>query len=85
MTADVPRAAARKPGRRGRRRRKRNVRQIVILVAGWTFIVLGVLGLFLPILQGILFLLIGLFLLSKESARARMFRQWLRRRYPKLS
>ena len=85
--ADAPGGAAGKPTRRVRRRRKRrkrNVRQIVILAFGWAFMVLGVLGLFLPILQGILFLLIGLFLLSKESAQARWFRQWLRRRYPKL-
>ncbi len=50
-------------------------------------IFLGILGLFLPILQGILFLLIGLFILSLVSPRIRLFRQRLRARararYPK--
>ena len=54
----------------------------MILALGWTFVVLGVLGIFLPILQGILFLLIGLILLSRESewAQARLDR--LKTRYP---
>ena len=42
----------------------RPVKRVFILALGWTFIVLGILGLFLPILQGILFLLIGFILLS---------------------
>ena len=55
-------------------------------VLGWIFIVLGVAGLFLPFLQGILFLLVGIYLLGLGSARARLLRQrarrWLRARYP---
>jgi uncharacterized protein len=35
-------------------------------VLGWLFIVLGILGLFLPILQGILFLCIGVLLLADD-------------------
>ncbi|HEX9702421.1 MAG TPA: PGPGW domain-containing protein [Rhodospirillales bacterium] len=62
-----------------------NGKRLAILIAGWTFVVLGVLGLFLPILQGVLFLLIGLYLLSRELAVARWYRQYLRRRYPKLA
>jgi uncharacterized protein len=62
-----------------------NFRRILILSAGWLFIVLGVLGLFLPFLQGILFLMIGLYLLSLESARARLLRRRLRVRYPGLA
>jgi hypothetical protein len=45
----------------------RRVRSLVIRVLGWTFVFLGVLGLFLPILQGILFLAIGFVMLSYES------------------
>ena len=37
-----------------------------MLLAGWSFILLGIAGLFLPVLQGILFLLIGLLILSSE-------------------
>ena len=46
------------------------------------FVVLGIAGLFLPVLQGVLFLLVGLILLSTESSRARWLRQAFRRRYP---
>lgn len=58
--------------------------RFVILVSGWFFIVLGILGLFLPILQGILFLAIGAYLLSLESPMARRIINRLRTRYPKL-
>ena len=61
----------------------RRVRSIVIQTLGWTFMVLGVLGLFLPILQGILFLCIGMVLLSYESPwfKERLIR--IERRFPK--
>ena len=62
-----------------------NLRRIAVLTAGWLFILLGVLGLFLPFLQGILFLMIGFYLLSLESARARLLRRRLRTRYPVLA
>ena len=45
--------------------------------------VLGVLGLFLPFLQGVLFLLVGFYLLSLVDPRARLLRLRLRRRWPK--
>ena len=64
--------------------RQLSFRRLAILGSGWTFVALGILGLFLPFLQGILFLVIGLYLLSLESARARLLRQRLRRRYPTL-
>ena len=59
-------------------------RRFLILASGWFFIVLGILGLFLPILQGILFLAIGAYLLSLESPMARRFIERMRRRYPRL-
>lgn len=58
------------------------MRRIAVLAAGWIFVVLGILGLFLPVLQGVLFLLVGLLLLSKESAWARWLGREFRRRYP---
>ncbi len=79
-----------RPGRRTRDRGGRrnwasrmNGRKLLLLVLGWFFLALGVLGLFLPILQGILFILIGLMLLSSVSPRVRLLRQRLRRRYPR--
>lgn len=50
------------------------------IMLGIGCLVLGVVGLFLPFLQGILFLIIGLTLLSGESARVRSWLEWLRRR-----
>ena len=58
------------------------IRRFLILGFGWSFIVLGVLGLFLPVLQGILFLLIGFILLSRESEWAQRQLDKLRTRYP---
>ena len=57
---------------------------MAILTFGWAFIVLGILGLFLPILQGILFLAIGGMLLSMESPTAKRLMDRLRVRYPVL-
>jgi len=57
-----------------------------LLTFGWIFLLAGLAGFFLPFLQGILFTLIGIYLLSKGSARARLLRQrlrsWLKKRYP---
>lgn len=58
-------------------------RRRLYLVAGWFCVVLGVLGLFLPILQGILFLMIGLVLLAKAQPRFRLLKMRLKRRYPR--
>lgn len=62
---------------------RRGIRRLVMLGLGWTFVLLGVLGLFLPILQGILFLAIGAVILAGESARARLIVRRLRDRYPR--
>ena len=76
-----PRKRARPRRPRGARRNGKSTWQRIALYwTGWAFIVLGVLGLFLPILQGILFLLIGLALLSTVSPRIRLLRQRLRAR-----
>jgi uncharacterized protein len=59
------------------------LRRIAILTLAWLFILLGILGLFLPFLQGVLFLFIGLLLLSRESETARRQLERLRARYSK--
>lgn len=53
-----------------------------VLLLGWGFILLGIAGLFLPILQGVLFLLIGLVILSSEYVWAHKLLQRLRNRFP---
>ena len=58
------------------------LKHFFILGLGWVFVFLGVLGLFLPFLQGLLFLFIGFYLLSRESPRIERFLNNLRERYP---
>ena len=63
----------------------KSLKRWLIWCLGWLFIVLGILGLFLPVLQGILFLLIGLYLLSTTSPWAERLLNRLRERFPKIS
>jgi uncharacterized membrane protein YbaN (DUF454 family) len=58
------------------------IKKIGLLITGWLFIVFGILGLFLPILQGILFILIGLAILSSRSDTIKRFLKHLEERYP---
>lgn len=57
-------------------------KRIMVLIVGWAFILLGIAGLFLPVLQGILFLLIGLVILSSEYVWAHHLLRRLRERFP---
>jgi uncharacterized membrane protein YbaN (DUF454 family) len=63
---------------------ERQIKRVVALVIGWTLIALGVVGLFLPFLQGILFILLGLYVLSRESKTAHSWLQHARQRHPKM-
>jgi uncharacterized protein len=63
---------------------KAYTKRILVLIAGWGFILLGIVGLFLPILQGVLFLLVGLIILSSEYMWAHRLLTRLRERFPKL-
>ncbi len=57
-------------------------KRVVALLLGWAFVLLGIAGLFLPVLQGILFLLVGLIILSSEYVWAHKLVQRLRGRFP---
>jgi uncharacterized membrane protein YbaN (DUF454 family) len=59
------------------------VKRFLLLAAGWTAVVVGIAGLFLPVLPGVLLLLAGLWLLSSEYHWARRWRVILSRRFPK--
>ena len=61
------------------------IKRVLVLIVGWGFILLGIVGLFLPILQGVLFLLIGLIILSSEYVWAHHLLAKLRQRFPKIS
>ena len=58
------------------------IKKIGLLIIGWLFIFLGIIGLFLPILQGVLFILIGLAILSSRSEIVKRFLKHLEERYP---
>ncbi len=60
------------------------VKKIGWFVIGWLFILLGALGLFLPILQGILFIMIGLAILSSQSEWVRRLLKYMESRFPHL-
>jgi uncharacterized membrane protein YbaN (DUF454 family) len=58
------------------------LKQIGIVIIGWVILVLGILGLFLPVLQGILFIMIGLAILSSRSETIKRFLRHLEERHP---
>jgi uncharacterized membrane protein YbaN (DUF454 family) len=60
------------------------IKKVVTLVVGWVLIAIGVVGLFLPFLQGILLILLGLYLLSRESEVARHWFERGRKRFPRV-
>jgi hypothetical protein len=64
---------------------KSTAKRVLTIVVGWVFILLGIAGLFLPILQGILFILIGLIILSSEYVWAHHLLQKLRARFPRIA
>lgn len=56
---------------------------VLLHVVGWALVVLGVLGLFLPVLQGVLFLTAGFAVLSIASETFHGFLRERFRRYPR--
>ena len=63
----------------------RSVKKALAIVAGWLFIVLGVIGLFLPFMQGVLFIMIGLTVLSGEYVWAHQMLTKVRTRFPRIA
>jgi uncharacterized membrane protein YbaN (DUF454 family) len=59
-----------------------SIKKIGMLIIGWLFIGLGIFGLFLPFLQGILFILIGLAILSSRSEIIKRLLRHLEERHP---
>jgi uncharacterized membrane protein YbaN (DUF454 family) len=54
--------------------------RVARLSLGTGLLGLGVVGLFLPFLQGFLFIILGLTLLSRDSERARRWLHWVKER-----
>ena len=58
------------------------MKRVVKLAIGWGFVGLGIIGCFLPILQGFLFMAIGFFFLAEESPFFKKYIARLEQRYP---
>jgi uncharacterized membrane protein YbaN (DUF454 family) len=58
------------------------MKRVAKVAVGWFFLVLGVIGCFLPILQGFLFMAVGLFFLAEESPFIKKYIDRLERKYP---
>lgn len=56
--------------------------RITLMVLGWLMVLLGIVGIFLPILQGFAFIFIGLVMLSIASERVHGWLERLLRRSP---
>lgn len=62
---------------------KLRTKRRLYLVGGALLGILGIVGLFLPILQGALFLMIALVLLARAHPRFRLLKTRFRKRHPK--
>lgn len=63
----------------------RTTKKWLVLITGWAFLFWGVIGLFLPVLQGILFITIGLVVLSAEYTWAHHLLEKAKSRFPRLA
>jgi hypothetical protein len=62
---------------------KERIKKIIKLTIGWFLLFLGVIGLFLPFLQGILFILGGLAILANEYPWAHRCLVWCKAKFKK--
>jgi len=62
---------------------KDRIKKIIKLTIGWLLLCLGVIGLFLPFLQGILFILGGLAILANEYPWAHRCLVWCKAKFKK--
>lgn len=59
-------------------------KDLVRIGAGLVMLILGIVGLVLPVLQGVLFLIVAAFLLAPYSRTIRRGLAWSKRRFPRL-
>ncbi len=62
----------------------RHLKRAAVLAIGWGLVGLGVVGLFLPLLQGVLLIAVGLYVLSRESRSIHLMVERWRGRHPAL-
>lgn len=56
------------------------MKRILRLITGFTLLFLGIIGLFVPVLQGVLMIIAGLLILGPESKLVKKLLEMLRRR-----
>jgi len=59
------------------------MKKVGFTVSGWIIIGLGLAGLALPFVPGLVFILLGLVILSTHYVWAQRMLGWLRRKFPK--
>lgn len=60
-------------------------KRLIRLIVGWFLFALGILGLFLPILQGWLFIAIATILLAQDVPFFKRIWQYVQQRFPKVA
>lgn len=68
-----------------KRPERTRLQRLGVLFAGWCCILLGVIGGFLPVVQGWIFIVAGLLILSSEYEWAHNLLLDLRRRFPRFA
>jgi len=63
---------------------RRPLRRVGVLIVGCALVLLGTIGLAVPVLQGVMLILLGLYVLSRESRTARRLHEQLLARHPGL-
>ena len=58
------------------------MKRIALIIVGWVFLLLGIIGLVLPVIQGVLCIMIGLAILSTRSEFIKRQLERLEKRYP---
>lgn len=66
------------------KKRRYTWKDLVRIGAGLVMLILGIVGLVLPVLQGVLFLIVAAFLLAPYSRTIRRCLEWSKHRFPSL-
>lgn len=62
---------------------QKRIWRLLRIIAGFLLLGLGIIGLFLPILQGVAMIIAGLLLLAPEFRWAQRLLAWVKARWPK--
>ncbi|MBY0273031.1 MAG: hypothetical protein K2X02_06475 [Alphaproteobacteria bacterium] len=57
--------------------------RLLRLILGYFFLLIGMIGIFIPLLQGWLFIILGLLLLKGHAKWVKTLNLWVSKKYPK--